>query len=195
MGDRREGTASWVEPSESRSDLQPGGRCCRRRGSARRPPPPGSRVPVLLQLEKKVPAPPGAPLPPGEETLPPLHSSAGSSPRPSPASELPLFPLSPPLFFFRSSGRVPGGSRHVVPGQEEHPPHHGKRSLAVSPRLCYSGRGTALSGRAESAGGGGERSSGGAGSGATPSFRSSALGSFSFHSFDFISFLHRIRLI
>lgn len=42
MGDRREGTASWVEPSESRSDLQPGGRCCRRRGSARRPPPPGA---------------------------------------------------------------------------------------------------------------------------------------------------------
>lgn len=45
VGDRREGNASWVELSESCSDLQPGGRCCRRERQ-RLPTPPGSRVPV-----------------------------------------------------------------------------------------------------------------------------------------------------
>lgn len=76
--------------------------------------------------------------------------------------------------------------------------YQGKKSIphitVSAARRCtsafVSGQGTALSGRAESAGGGGERDSGVAGCGATASFHSSALGSFSFHSFDFVAILH-----
>lgn len=143
VGDRREGNASWVELSESCSDLQPGGRCCRRERQ-RSPTPPGAASLFYCSRKKRCRVC-LAPLPLGEETLPPLHSSAGSPPPhpiTRPGSEL-LFLLLPPIFFRRARLaprgvlRAPGASesRHVLPGQEEHPPHNGKRIPARSEPL------------------------------------------------------------
>lgn len=187
MGDRREGTASWVEPSESRSDLQPGGRCCRR--ERQRPPtPPGAASLFYCSWKKRCRLRLALPFLRARKLC--LHYTAPPGP-PAPPQH-PNYPYS--RYPHRYFSLAVWGAFRVGADMS----YQGKKSIphitVSAARRCtsafVSGQGTALSGRAESAGGGGERGSGVAVCGATASFHSSALGSFSFHSFDFVTIPH-----